>query len=841
MVDFSFDDLDDILDNLNDQLAGLDDEEAEPQMRPRKESHRIEIKPAAVEDFEDLDGLLDDLSAIKKSKNVTQAISAGAVSTAPKPPPSFAQPQIPIPAPTSTPMKREEPKKEEPKKEDDILASLSRATDDLKSLDPREVQRQKELKIQEAMQRLKEANIKKMQVRIYIEDDRMFKTVNITSLMETEAVIKDVLEKAHLDPDPTWTLFECVYDYGVERPLKFYEKVTDVMYTWEMETTNGIMLKKFPQKSQLNIVQIADEFPRMSGVMYFEVKKKWIKRYFELKLSGIYHFKDTKLSQETFLCNWFEYDIYEVIASRKKAPSKFSFSLKYQDKISKLSDPENAAFYFCVENEDVLNRWAAAFRNAKNRKFLEDHPEYAQGRSLKVSAETSVFKSLQSVGAPPKHHEEKDKAEEKPVTSPPVPNKERPMSPPVPNKERPMSPPVPSRERPMSPPVPSRERPMSPPVVQTQQPPQLPPKIAPVSSPPSNTNSVYSSTYPVAAPSWSNPAPTPSYNNATPSYNNPYNVAPTTAQNTITPSWSNPAPTSSSNPPTSTASYYNSTPSNNYSSNPTPTSSYNTNTNSAYSSTYPVAAPSWSNPAPSSYQTETPEQPLAPVVPRGAAMGGINMFGGFQPNAAALRPTSMQQPDDDQTPAFRLPPKPSTPAVTPPQVALRSKTPPPAEVLPPVNLPPQPALRSKIPTQNDAPTYVPTSSLPPVPSAANKPNLANNYASPMLPLTLADQPPAIPKATKPQFNPVGETLPPPIPKATKPQIGGAEIPPHPVGGPPQIPTATKPRMPDQELPEPPRPNAASKPKMGGVGGAGGVADDELQARMRRIAARNMTE
>ena len=49
---------------------------------------------------------------------------------------------------------------------------------------------------------------------MYIESNSAFKTVSITSLMETETIIADVLEKAHLDDDPNWTLFECVYDLG---------------------------------------------------------------------------------------------------------------------------------------------------------------------------------------------------------------------------------------------------------------------------------------------------------------------------------------------------------------------------------------------------------------------------------------------------------------------------------------------------------------------------------------------------------------------------------------------------------------------------------------------------
>ena len=119
-----------------------------------------------------------------------------------------------------------------------------------------------------------------------------------------------------------------------------FEKLTDVVWTWELETTNIIMLKKYPEKPLLNVVvrilsisffffvsfhffffsflstfqQILEEFPRMTGVMYFENKKiKWTKRYFEFKLSGMYHYKDTKVC--------YLYKCWHLVWVFKKTPS----------------------------------------------------------------------------------------------------------------------------------------------------------------------------------------------------------------------------------------------------------------------------------------------------------------------------------------------------------------------------------------------------------------------------------------------------------------------------------------------------------------------------------------
>jgi len=126
----------------------------------------------------------------------------------------------------------------------------------------------------------------------------------------------------------------------------------------------------------------------MTGIMFFESKKvKWSKRYFEFKLSGLYHYKDTKvseqscparvldsnllffsdyqLSQETFMCNWNEFEIYECIVPRKKAPSRYGMGIRLQEKMSKAADLDNYVVYFCVEDEDTMYKWLAAYRQAK--------------------------------------------------------------------------------------------------------------------------------------------------------------------------------------------------------------------------------------------------------------------------------------------------------------------------------------------------------------------------------------------------------------------------------------------------------------------------------------------
>lgn len=79
-------------------------------------------------------------------------------------------------------------------------------------------------------------------------------------------VIDLMRENGAIDNDNEWTLFEFANDVGVgkgsgcswrvwckERPIRDYEVVTDVISTWEKETVNALLIKKYGYRDSLSI------------------------------------------------------------------------------------------------------------------------------------------------------------------------------------------------------------------------------------------------------------------------------------------------------------------------------------------------------------------------------------------------------------------------------------------------------------------------------------------------------------------------------------------------------------------------------------------------------------
>ncbi|RIB07712.1 hypothetical protein C2G38_409330 [Gigaspora rosea] len=178
-----------------------------------------------------------------------------------------------------------------------------------------------------------------------------------------------------------WTLFEVIKDLGLERPLRDWEFVTKIIGSWELDKDNSLVLKKYAYRSPLTLQGFNNTVPPMTGYLHLEVKKnKWQKRYFQLKDGSIYHSKDVKGTNETFLCSMVSFDVYTCTQMTKKFQTKFAFALKSQDKITMFLNPENDYIRFlCADDLDIMNNWILSIKTARNNLMRKERPELFLG------------------------------------------------------------------------------------------------------------------------------------------------------------------------------------------------------------------------------------------------------------------------------------------------------------------------------------------------------------------------------------------------------------------------------------------------------------------------------
>ncbi|KAG9305554.1 hypothetical protein G9A89_003617 [Geosiphon pyriformis] len=216
----------------------------------------------------------------------------------------------------------------------------------------------------------------KITARIYIDDSRQFKTLALTSKMNALNIIEYFRKRNAVEDGDEWTIFELVNEFGLERPIRDWEIVTTIIGSWEPKMSNALLLKKYAYRNSLTVEGLSNGVPPMFGLLHLEVKKnKWLKRYFFLRDGGIYHCKDAKGADSTFLCSIFNYDVYTLTRTIKKAPKPFVFALKSQDRVVMFENPEDYVHYLCADHMEKMKDWVLSIRTARNQMMRENNPE----------------------------------------------------------------------------------------------------------------------------------------------------------------------------------------------------------------------------------------------------------------------------------------------------------------------------------------------------------------------------------------------------------------------------------------------------------------------------------
>lgn len=296
--------------------------------------------------------------------------------------------------------------------------------------DPKE---QKDLRVTEALEKLARANLQPIPVRIYINDANTFKTMHLTSFMTAAIVSESIVKRLRLEEtnDGPWVLFELFQDLSIERPLRDWEVVTEVVKSWERQTTNVLLMRRYGYKNSLAIETLKQFYPPLKGEMYVEMNTaasilehissnsistttiglrrlsgggsgNFKKMYFELDPNKFtLSCGKRRGSQTQELFHMADMEVYTTISARRKAPTKYTFALKSSSKLGSFEDSMTIyAYFLCTETMDQLKEWVLAFRNIKahsdNKLNLVFTEKEEKGPLLEFKTET--FSSNTMVG-----------------------------------------------------------------------------------------------------------------------------------------------------------------------------------------------------------------------------------------------------------------------------------------------------------------------------------------------------------------------------------------------------------------------------------------------------------
>ncbi|KAJ3922390.1 hypothetical protein F5877DRAFT_33871 [Lentinula edodes] len=212
----------------------------------------------------------------------------------------------------------------------------------------------------EVIARQNHAKITLTQQRVFIGDRQRFVVVEISSSTSAGEVVRMVEAQGAFKEwrgSGGWMLFEIAQDFGMERPIRSFELLSDVEASWNKDKlVNVFLLKLTPLASILSRSALPSSSPTHSGYVEWESKRgKWNKRYLMLKEHSLWLSKRDNGRDEIMLCSLSNFDAYQI-TRLVRAPKDFTFAVKSTDNLSFF---ENTADYLHIFSckTDAGEKW----------------------------------------------------------------------------------------------------------------------------------------------------------------------------------------------------------------------------------------------------------------------------------------------------------------------------------------------------------------------------------------------------------------------------------------------------------------------------------------------------
>nr|XP_045614908.1 ras-associated and pleckstrin homology domains-containing protein 1-like isoform X3 [Procambarus clarkii] len=263
-------------------------------------------------------------------------------------------------------------------------------------------------KIKMALEKIKEANVKKLFIKAFTSDGST-KSLLVDEKMTVVHVTRLLADKNHVRMDPKWAVVEHIPDLYMERIYEDDEMLVENLLLWTRDSKNKLLFLERPDKYDLFLrpeqyiligsssqknsdlddegrSTLIEEFfsstgvgvPEVEGPLFLksEGKKVWKKYYFVLRASGLYYCpkgKSSRSSKDLVCLTTLEVNqVYYGVGWKKKykAPTDWCFAVKHPHLQAKSS---KYIKYLCSEDPRTLAQWVMGIRIAKSGRRLLDN------------------------------------------------------------------------------------------------------------------------------------------------------------------------------------------------------------------------------------------------------------------------------------------------------------------------------------------------------------------------------------------------------------------------------------------------------------------------------------
>ncbi|CAF9922548.1 hypothetical protein IMSHALPRED_005697 [Imshaugia aleurites] len=174
-----------------------------------------------------------------------------------------------------------------------------------------------------------------------------------------------------LDPNST-VLVESFKQLGLERPLRTYEHVRDVLNSWDNDMQNTLVITPSPTGSESDMLDLCSVSRSQPGdvsvyIQYSQRPGHWDKRWVTLRSDGQMLVAKREGGETSNICHISDFDIYiptaRQSAKRIRPPRKICFAVKSQQKSSMFLSTANFVHFFSTSDKALAASWYKAIQD----------------------------------------------------------------------------------------------------------------------------------------------------------------------------------------------------------------------------------------------------------------------------------------------------------------------------------------------------------------------------------------------------------------------------------------------------------------------------------------------
>ena len=187
-------------------------------------------------------------------------------------------------------------------------------------------------------------------------------------------------------------LLESYTQLGLERRVRRYEHIRDIMNSWDRDTQNALILENSDSPkfdTDLESSSVPKEPPPDVTVYLYHSQRpgRWHKCYVTLLASGQMFMSKKAGSKSTDkdvsnLCHLSDFDIYTPVPAqlrKLKAPKKHCYAVKSQQKTTMFLSTENFVHFFSSDDEVLANKWYGAVQRWRSWYLVHRMGEGGEG------------------------------------------------------------------------------------------------------------------------------------------------------------------------------------------------------------------------------------------------------------------------------------------------------------------------------------------------------------------------------------------------------------------------------------------------------------------------------